>query len=184
MKRFVFALALVLAVCGVAVAADSYSPIGTWSYKGNGTFTGFVGSEWHTLGVGDAGTCVASGTIADGAGAITTASFVGAFTMVATKQVIPYNYPWTGNAEFKNNKFYVTINGVIYEFTMTGNDTMSITATGKQADTKLNVSMRYTAARTTTAPTSAAPSSGGGGCSVGFSPFFALLALPLLLTRK
>lgn len=183
MKRFALALALVLALCGVAVA-DGFSPIGTWSYRGNGTFTGFVGADWRTLGVGDAGTCVASGTIADGAGTITSASFVGAFTMVATGQVAPYNYPWTGSAEFKNNKFYVTINGVIYEFTMTSNDTMSITATGKQSDTKLNVSMRYTATRTTATPTSAtAPSSGGGGCSVGFSPLLVLLALPLL-TRK
>ncbi len=70
-------------------------------------------------------------------------------------------------------------------FTMPDADTMTMTTTG--TENPLNVAT-YTATRSTVEPTAFPPidrtSSGGGGCSVGLSPLFALLALPLLLKRK
>lgn len=83
MKRFALALALVLAVCGVAVAADDRTPVGTWSYSGSGFLTGYVNGVRTKVAVTDQGRCVAGGNVTDGDGTVTSASFIGTMTATA-----------------------------------------------------------------------------------------------------
>lgn len=180
MKRFVFALALVLAVCGVAVAevVPIPDPGVYWVFTGSGTINGeqFTSVGWWNIAVGTDGAnysvsqftiaerkTFASGRIEQGDGGCQ-----GFMIYDYTEQ--GFSFQWPPNT---------------LAFTMPDANTMTMVTTG--TENPLNATT-YTATRSTVEPTTFPPidrgSSGGGGCSVGFSPLLVLLALPLLLTRK
>ena len=181
MKRFFLALALVLAVCGVAIAGvvPIPEPGVYWLFTGSGTIDGesFTSAGWWQITVGtndardyfiDSFSIEERRTFTSGRVEDNGSTRQGPMIYDYTEQGFSF---WTGLSTTA--------------FTMPDANTMTMVTTG--TENPLNVAT-YTATRSTVEPTTFPPidrtSSGGGGCSVGFSPLLVLLVLPLLLTRK
>jgi Synergist-CTERM protein sorting domain-containing protein len=179
MKRFFLALALVLAACGIAVAevVPIPEPGVYWLFTGSGTIDGesFTSVGWWQITVETDGTdyyvsnytiterrTFASGRVEDGGGGcqgfLINSYTEQGFSFQRGSSTLAFGIPNANN----------------------------MTMTDTSGDAPDNIAT-YTATRSTVEPTTFPPiqsGSGGGGCSVGLSPLFALLALPLLLKRK
>lgn len=148
-----------------------YTVAGTWQYTGTGTINGY--------GASDIGSATITATGSAGNETITNIAMSGTMRNTTTGQSAPYSFSVQTNMPFTGT-FSITIDGITETFTQTGENTMTVTARGTQKSTGYRISFNYDATKSG----GSAPSSSGGGCSVGLSPLFALLALPLLLKRK